>query len=598
MTHLYKRYSLKNYLEKLPAEVVLNRFSKEESGKRKILSSRMLSNMISESISITSVKERFENLSENSQKLVLYSYLCGAGGINVSINKQEKEELLNSFLVYLMADNNFCEYLYGFSDLDKIFENEFNLEFLSFFKQENCEKGLPFFRYRAINDLIAILNVAARGELKLKKNGELTLSANSELKKITHISVDSLHLGKKNSVILFIFKFLLHFAFEQGLIYKKDGMLLVSYCRAYEWVSQSPEDIYSTLTRSAIDYCGRWNVNILNKITKEGDHFNFISSNIKEVIDSLQLLHYSGLIGASKTGKDISICAIDDLWEAEDKPGTVVILPDFSVMISQTIYPELLYVFCRIGKLIKLDKVYKGKIDKETLADSLSNGLDGEYVIKFLEKWNAPSNIIVSVKEWINEFHRVSIDSGKFVFISDKETVDAIGEHPQLSEYIEEVKAVSVYRIKPGYENRVISTLDSFGFDVRSQSYGEPDSKEPISFLPRTDRTSSNLKLISDFMTLAAEEKREEFGGGGKYSSTLKELSHHDMMQVIDYALLMESDLVIDYRGSEGVRKGVYTGEPLKITGPNGSLLELTESDSGKRVVLTIDYIFRIAVAD
>lgn len=600
MTHFFNRYTLKDYLEKLPAEVVLNRFSSDSRETRKILSSRMMAEMIEAATSVDSVKERYEKLSTSAQSILLLTYLCGSGGIKISLSKDVKAELLNSFLIYLMVDDDSCEYLYGFSDIDEILSDNFQDDYTQYFGIESDTAPQPFFKYRALNDLVSLLNLASREELKLKKNGEPTLSTNSELKKITHISVDTIHFGKKSIILSYISKFLLHFAFEQGLIYRQDNMFLVSYKHASDWISKNVDEINDTLLRSALDYCGRWNIDILTSLTNNEKHYDFLKGNVEDISDALQLLYYCGFIGACKSSKHLSVCAVEKLWDIdpEDTAGSILILPDFSVMISQTISPELLYEFSRIGKLLKLDKVYKGKIDKEALSDSLSNGLKGEVVIAFLEKWRAPSNIIMSVKEWINEFHRVSIDEGKFIFISDNETVAAIGEHPQLEEYIEEVKTISVFRIKPGYESRVMSTLDSFGFDIRNQNIKEPDSKEPTPLLPRAERHFKDLKLVSDFISPAIEDADSGFVGGGKYSNTLKELSHHELMQVIDYALLMDSDLVIDYKGSEGVRKGMYTGEPQKITGPNGSLLEITESDSNKRIVLIIDQISRIAVSD
>ncbi len=598
MTHFLARYSLKDYLEQLPAEVVLQRFSSDSSEKRKILSSRMMSKMISDANSIDSVKERYFNLSSENRAVILLTYICGTGGIKISLSKEQKSDLLNSYLAYLMVDDDSNEYLYGFSDLDKIFEENFSDEYTQRFRAECQETVSPFFKYRALNDLVAVLNLAAREELKLKKNGELTLSTNSELKKITHISVDTILFNKKSISVPFVFNFLLHYAYEQGLIYSQENLFHVSYSRASEWVMQDINDIYNSINRSAIEYCGRWNIDILRNLTKDSNYFDFLKIDLGDLSDTFQLLHYCGLVGACKDHKSVSVCSTGDLWglDKDDAAGSILVMPDFSVVISQTASPAKLYEFCRIGKLLKLDKVYKGKIDKETLCDSLSNGLKGDDVISFLEKWRAPSNIIMTVKEWINEFHRVSIDDGKFIFISDKETVSAIGEHPQLTEYIDEIKTVSVFRIKEGYENRVMSTLNSFGFDIRNQNHKEPDTKEPTPLLPKVERRSKDLKLVSDFVSLKTEDVESGYTSGGKYSNTLKELSHHDLMQVIDYALLMESDLVIDYKGSDEVKKGMYTGEPLKITGPNGSLLELTLSDKGNKVVLLIDQIFRIAV--
>lgn len=600
MSHFSNRFTLKDYLEKLPADTVLTRFSKGENDKRKILSSKILSEMIEQTTSFSSVKDRYDALSLDLKQLILQTYLCGSGGYKVAITKNEKEELLNSFLVYLMVDDDLSEYLYGFSDLDDIFNKYFIEEFQKFYEKDFQKQSLPFFKYRAINDLVAVLNLSGRNELKLKKNGELTLASISELKKITHISTDTIHFLKKTKATEFIYKFLIHFSFEQGLVYKKDNLLLISANKASDWFTRDASEIYDDLIRTAVDYCGRWNINLLKDFISNGKLYSLSSQREILIDEALQLFHYCGIIGALIENKEHLICETGELWEfeKENSTGSVIILPDFSVMISQTVSPELLYEFSKIGRLAKLDKVYKGKIEKDALFDSLSSGLNGEHVIKFLENWRAPSNIIISVKEWISEFHRVSVESGKFIFVSDSETVSNIGSHPYLSEFIEEVKTASVFRIKSGYEQRVISTLDSFGFDIRNQNMSNDVEPEPTALLPESDRKIKKLKLVSDFISQATEESEPEFSGGGKYSSTLKELSHHDMIQVIDYALLMDSDLVIDYKGSDGVKKGMYTGEPLKITGPNGSLLEITESDSGNKVTLLVEQIFRIAVTD
>lgn len=603
MSHFSNRFQFKDYLDKLPADLVLDRFAEEDESERKILSSKFISSIIEKSTSYNTIKMKFDDLSKESQQLVLLCYLSGQAGLKVNIDKDTHEELLSSFLIYIMRDDEACDTLYGFTDFDDTFSGEFFEEYIQHFQFKSSAENRPFYRYRALNDLVAVLNVAARGELKIKKNGELTLSANSELKKITHMSIDTILFYKKSIAFANITKFLLHFAFEQGLIYKDGNQLLVSYNKASTWIKNTPKSNYEAFIQSVKSYCGYWNEALLSNFSVSSEALSFSDSYSNENLEfynSIQLFHYSGIFGAVKESKSSAICNVPELWseDPQDSPNTILIMPDFSVMISQTVSPELLYEFSLLGELTKLDKVYKGKIEKSTLSDSLSNGLKGEVVINFLEKWRTPANIVITVKEWITEFHRISIDDGKFVFISDKETMSAIGSHPQLSDFIDEVKTVSVYKIKPGYENRVMSTLDSFGFDIRTQNSENVSYEEPVELLPSIERKNAEMTVVTDFSMKKVEKPSSGYSSGGKYSSTLKELSHHDLIQVIDYAILMESDLVIDYNGGEGVRKGMYTGLPNKITGLNGSLLELTESDSNKKITLVIDEIFRIAVSD
>ena len=81
-----------------------------------------------------------------------------------------------------------------------------------------------------------------------------------------------------------------------------------------------------------------------------------------------------------------------------------------------------------------------------------------------------------------------------------------------------------------------------------------------------------------------------------KYSADLKKLDGPDLIQVIDYAVLMGEHLRIEYGGSLGVKSGIYAVNPKAKT--RGALASLEGEDvrTGVLKKFMLDRIIRIAV--
>ena len=85
--------------------------------------------------------------------------------------------------------------------------------------------------------------------------------------------------------------------------------------------------------------------------------------------------------------------------------------------------------------------------------------MTGESILQWLTEWNAPVNVIETVREWLREFYRLYItERDLLVSVKRRLPTDRIYE-PPLRSLLELLSADAVYLIKRGNENRVREIL-------------------------------------------------------------------------------------------------------------------------------------------
>ena len=279
---------------------------------------------------------------------------------------------------------------------------------------------------------------------------------------------------------------------------------------------------------------------MLNELIKK--HDGWISSSVfpeldrKGVHEVLRALRFAGLIELKRKNSDLLFCKSNIMDpETVQEQRNLRILPDFTVIIPQETDLENLFRFILLGTLNTFDRVYKGKIDKNVIGDAISCGIQGDTILQWLSVWQAPGNVIETVREWLREFYRLYI-TGRSVLVSNDEKVTfQINSYEPLSSLVEPVQANALYLIKQGQESRVREILQNLGFDYRmpGQNLGVSESEDK--YLPENTEIERWTVVVKPEAALGEAPVNMR---GTKYGGELKSLESNEILHVIDYAIL------------------------------------------------------------
>ncbi len=320
-----------------------------------------------------------------------------------------------------------------------------------------------------------------------------------------------------------------------------------------------------------------------------------------EALKVLLTLHWAGIVDCAGTGDNIvfgaPLVGPSPATRAEVRDGqhrpmdrTVVVLPDFTAVLPQETPPGQLFRFGRIGTLHSLDRVYKGTIDRATLNNSLAHGLDSATILGWLAEWNAPANVVETLREWIREYYRLYITGEPVLVTCDEKVTYEIASCEPLAGFIERVPAFAVFRIRQGAEEPVKRVLSGMGYDYRMPQQESPAGPAGPTSLPAAEKTfepviPGNGRAKENALVLR----------GKKYGSGLKSFDLNETMHIIDYAILTAQELTIEYTGSPLVKKGVYVILPAAVSGGAEPMLD-TSDPVGKKRQFAIRKIARIGV--
>jgi len=346
-----------------------------------------------------------------------------------------------------------------------------------------------------------------------------------------------------------------------------------------------------------VAFSGDWSMDFMDAILdRAGDSWLStapIPEPCRDKIDTiLDILHYIGNIEIRAKKGDLfwkrASMAVDFSFPAR----TVMVQPDFSAILPQEVSSEELFQFSLTGSITNLDRVYNGLINRETVNESLSRGVSGTEIISYMEKWEAPVNVVETVREWIREFSRVCIISNDIIVTGDKKSTMEVSSFELLRDIVEPLTAHQVFKIKKGREDEARERLVTMGFDPRMPVKAVPQELSTETLLQNEPVTE--LTLSKDFKTSSPDRARPMTSG--KYSDELKALDQSEMSHVIDYALLMGHRLILDYEGSDTVKAGIYTIAPQKIINGAESRIKGRDSVAGDIKEFSIKKISRIGV--
>ena len=555
----------------MPTSTIFKYLGKDMNNERKIISTDLLKKINEKFISEKSVKQRFDHLSFEQKKLCAFTYLFGIKGLKVNEFETRNKDLLVTFLLYSTSNKEGIKFYFGFDKMEEVIYNDIALFLHNITKTGLIGVNVPsFLKTRCLNDFIIILICTLSGLLKKRNDGKLTHGSLIHLSELLHSTTESASLRNKTQDNKNVIQLLIDFGITRNIINENDKFFITTHSQINHWLSIPFRERYEDFVSFTCRYNIGWSMKIIKRMV-EIDRDAWFSTSLfpqsdsNELSATLQLIHYIGFIDLFQNDTDLYFRHCSSLIETitESSMQNIKILPDFSVILPLEVLPESIFSFSHLGTISNLDIVYKGSINREAVNESLTNGIEANILLTFLEQWQSPVNVIETVKEWIREFFRVCLIHDPTVVAFDNKTALQLIEYPMIKDLLVPLKADTVFTIKKGSEKVVRKILLSMGFDPRIPAVQNPPEDSFEEFLNKEQNEDEMFQLCMDFDQSPQKVSRPLTSG--KYSDELKELEINEIFHVIDYAILMGEKLEFEYIGCEKINKGKYIIAPSKL---------------------------------
>lgn len=546
-----------DYLKMLPPAWVFEKFVHAgESSARKILSSSMIDEAAAKFVEEKVLQAHFASLSDTDQVACALIYLCGDYGFRVTEFSGFENPLILSFLVYAGSNAENEVRLFGFHEFREPLLSYFVNVIVSRCTHSGAADAVSVWNYQCVNDITMITALAAQGCLKRRKNGSLVRAGSTQLKKVVE-----LYHSVNSEQDDYVTKIMLGYCLKERLLYQSETEYLFNKPAYTLWSTLNCDEKYKSIRTYALNFKGGVWLQLIESILNCNVYLStdlFPSYFQDEMFEVLAALVFTSDIAIRRVTGSFVFCKSSPVNRLQNQAPEVIILPDFSVIIIRESDTNELYFFTQVGSVSSFDKVYKGKVEKTVLCDSLSRGTDGAMIIEWLTKWCAPPNVIETVKEWLREFYRLYITDRHVLISSDEKVTFQINSFEPLRKLIQPVSAHALYIINRGQEQNVRAILSSLGFDYRMSGQ---DTEVTIQGSVENELHTETVKWIP-YTETRPEEVDIQSMRGTKYGTELKKLDINETVHVIDYAILTGQQLSIDYEGSPYIKEGLYTFKP------------------------------------
>jgi hypothetical protein len=634
--------AFRDYVSSLPHQWVLdNLISGADGAGRRIVSSAMLKETVAAFAAKASLAKRFSALPPALRFRCAQVYLMGAGGLSLPDPVAYRKEALLESLLVLAAHGGpgaGSAKLFGFGEFEPALRPLMAEALLGFGDAGDCPPPAASSPQRPLNDVASVCSLAAQEQLTRNTHGGLSRSALNALKRLVHDPTLS-GRGASGGAAGHPAGFLIGYCLKEALLVDAETEYAINRQAFSAWLDKSVKERLQSLNVYAVEFLegmglelarellgraeGRWLA--VNQLLPEADRQSLIRAlGVFEFLGRAQTTHSHG-------GLRFSPChpaGGDAAALRADKPARdTVIMPDFSVIIPQEVSPAELFEFSTVGTLTAFDKVYNGQITKESVSNALSAGVDAEHIRGWLRKRNSATNVAKTVDEWIREFNRLYASRG-FVLASCDETVTRqLAALEPLRKHMTEMKAHTIFMLKHGSERKVLDTLKKLGFDTRAPGgLGLSSDCRDATRVDQTETLAEEMYIDTGRQDDEAEtddtQERRATGGGRrftpltdfgiapkapqppgrmnrtKYGSGLKALEPSEMVHVVDYAMMTNQALVIDYDGSAYIKRDIYTVVPLGVDKGIDAAVEAEIPRVRGRKQFYLDKIKRIAVVE
>lgn len=547
------------YLNQLPPSLVYAHLLTGNARGRKIVSSSTCKEISRQFGTTESLTKRFLSLAPETRRQCALAYLYGQTGIKTQKLRGFDDELLRSFLLYVVKDDAGALYFRGFDEFAPALKELCIKQLSAATRPRSAKEQHPYAPWYCLNDQMAVCMLASQGLLKRTKSGDFPKAAADLFKKIAHGFASPWPAGKIDPKDL-----LIDYAARKKMIVPEAGEYRTNHAAIIECASEPLSSWHDDFLNFCLDRSGAWRRDMIMDLLAAVPALSIDSLCVKgqeqDAWDVFNVLAYTGMVTLHKAEGTLIAAAAPDIERRtkgiEPPSAAVVVMPDFSALLPQECAPLRLYWLSRLGQVISLDRIYKGKIEREPINDSLWRGISGEALLDQLSSWNTPGNVIATVKEWIREFGRIALIDRCAIVAADASVSAQLESYEPLRRIAEPLPAYRVFAIKKGWERQAREILVGLGFDPRMPEEAQASRLEAIDWAEEIPRRYP----VTDF----AEEKAElpHRAPSGKYSSELKQLDINDMFHVVDYAMLMGYAVQFEYKGSPGLRKGIYAMVP------------------------------------
>lgn len=543
----------------LPSAWVFAHFLKGSDTSRRILSSSKIAQAAAEFSRPESLRDRYLGLDNCDQLRCALAYLTGDTGL---VLEQEPfaDPLVLSFLVYAAKNQSGTIRIFGFDEFESSLRPYMIRTLLDNAAESVESQPVTTWVWRMLNDITVIAGLGFQGQLKKKKTGGLTRTASSQIKKLTNAG--SLLKSESGDNVS---RLGIAYCRNRKILYETEHGFLFSQPAFRSWLAESPDQRYKDMVEFTFRYSGGWRQEMLHALinNRSGKWIKtsvFPEQDRQQAINTLLALRFSGVLELRKKGTGLvfgkpRFIGPDDISKTE-----IAVPADFTVIIPQEADSSDLFSFMQAGELGTLDRVYKGRIEKKIIADSLSRGVTGESILQWLTEWNAPVNVIETVREWLREFYRLYITERDLLVSGEKKITGQIESYEPLRSLLEPLSADAVYLIKRGNENRVREILAGLGFDYRMPG------QDQFPAVPEA-ALSSDQSPVQEFYPLTQPDSEKPEPSvqmrNTKYGRELKQLETSEMLHVVDYAILTGQLLVFEYEGSPYIKKNTYVVDPI-----------------------------------
>jgi len=572
-----------DYVGNLPHDWILDNLV-SGGGARRIISSVMIREAVAKFSAPTALTKRFKALTPALRLRLAQVYLMGGNG--QSLNEPDacsKEPLLTSLLVYAAQQdgsggpNGPAVRLFGFSEFEPALRPVMAATLAEAGCAGECAAQAAQAPWRPLNDVAALCSLAFQGQLRRSAHGGLLRSSLNALKRLAN---DPTLCGKSITEGLpgHPAGFLIGYCLNDGLILNTEPDYLLNRQKFAAWSEKSMKERMHRLADYAVEYLGGFGLELAYEILdcgRKSGQWMSVNSLVPEaerpaltralgVLEFLGCLHAGQASGAARFAPHKRVDDDIDKLYAKQTVRDTVVMPDFTVVIPQEASPSELFEFSAVGLLTGFDKVYKGQINKAAISNALSAGIDAGVIREWLSARRASANVAKTVDEWIREFQRLFVSRDATLFAADEKSAKMISSLEPLRKHLVKVDAHTVFRIRHGSEYKVLDLLEKLGFDTRAPG-GQIEAAAKYEKVSTDNRPEEKQwKPLTDFSS-AANNPPPPAMKRTKYGSGLKALELNEMIHVVDYALLTNCTLVIDYDGSASIKQNIYTVTPVGI---------------------------------
>ncbi|WP_127584362.1 helicase-associated domain-containing protein [Paenibacillus koleovorans] len=161
----------------------------------------------------------------------------------------------------------------------------------------------------------------------------------------------------------------------------------------------------------------------------------------------------------------------------------VFILPDFEIIVPPAVPYSIRWELERHTELEQPGAVCRYRLTKERIIRSLELGADGARILELLHdiaKYGVPEPVEYTLKDWIAQYGRTSIESAVLFRCRDEATAEEMEVNPKLLPHLRERLGPLVWLVEPGASDLLLEQLQMNGYIPAQANAGTNAADDPV----------------------------------------------------------------------------------------------------------------------